>query len=108
MMAASLEDTLISVWRQPMVDDARTVTLESETYLVRRTSRAKLREVDFRFQAEMLRGLEQNPSTNSRWAQLAREGKKVMQFLSGGHYIAVVVDGKVQFYGRRGRELDDD
>ena len=31
-----------------------------------------------------------------------------MQFLSGGHYIAVVVDGKVQFYGRRGRELDDD
>jgi hypothetical protein len=32
-------------------------------------------------------------------AQLAREGKKVMQFLSGGQYIAVVVDGKVQIYG---------
>ena len=107
-MASSLEETLISVWRQALVDDAKTVTLEGETFPIRRTSRAKLREVDFRFNAEMLRGLEQNPNTNSRWAQLAQEGKKVMQFLSGGHYIAVVVDGKVQFYGRRGRELDDD
>src|ERR1035438_2530006 len=98
-MATSLEDILISVWQQTMVDDSRMVTLESKTYPVRRTSRAKLREVDFRFGAEMLRGLEQNPNTNSRWAQLAREGKKVMQFLSGGRYIAVVVDGKVQFYG---------
>lgn len=74
-MAASLEDTLISVWRQALVDDAGTVTLESETYPVRRTGRLKLREVDFRFKAEMLRGLEQNRNTNSRWAQLAREGR---------------------------------
>ena len=107
-MATSLEGTLISVWRQAMVDNARTVTLESQSYPVRRTSRSKLREVDYRFNAEMLRGLEQNPNTNSRWAQLAREGKKVMQFLCGGHYIAVAVEGKVQFYGRRGRDLNDD
>jgi hypothetical protein len=46
-----------------------------------------------------VRGLEQNPKTGSRWAQLARE-KKGMQFLSGRRYIAVVVDGKVQFYGK--------
>jgi hypothetical protein len=39
--------------------------------------------------------LEQNPETASRWAQLARQGKKVMQFLHRGRYIAVVVDGKV-------------
>ena len=32
----------------------------------------------------------------------AREGKKVMQFLSDRRYIANVVDGKVQFYGRGG------
>src|ERR1039458_2469082 len=102
-MAASLEGTLISVWRQALVEDARTVTLENETYPVRRTSRAKLREVDFRFNAEMLRGLEQNPNTNSRWAQLAQQEKKVMQFLTGGRYIAVVVDGKVQFYGTQPR-----
>ena len=38
-----------------------------------------------------MRGLEQNPETASRWAQLARQGKKVMQFLQGRRYIAVVV-----------------
>jgi hypothetical protein len=44
------------------------------------------------------KGLEQNPQTKSRWAQLARSGKKVMQFLSEGRYVANVVDGKVMFY----------
>ena len=47
-----------------------------------------------------LRGLEQNPETASRWAQLARQGKKVMQVLHQRRYIAVVVDEKVQFYGK--------
>ena len=28
-------------------------------------------------------------------------GKKVMQFLSDGRYVANVVDGKVNFYGPR-------
>ena len=101
-MTASLEETLISVWRQALIDDARTVALESGRYPVRRTSRSKLREVDFEFEGQTLRGLEQNPKTSSRWAQLAREGKKVIQFLSDRRYIANVVDGKVQFYGRGG------
>jgi hypothetical protein len=99
-MAASLEETLISVWRQAMVEDLKTVTVEDRTFLVRRTSRSRLREVDFRFEGHELRGLEQNPETSSRWARLAREGKKVMQFLSGRRYVAVIVDGKVQFYGK--------
>ena len=34
---------------------------------------------------------EQNPETKSRWAQMAREGKRVMYFLSEGRYIANVV-----------------
>jgi len=101
-MAASLEKTLISVWRQAMVEGAKTVTLEDGNFPVRRTSRSRLREVDFQFQGHALRGLEQNPETSSQWARLAREGKKVMQFLSGRRYIAVVVDGKVQFYGKAG------
>jgi hypothetical protein len=46
----------------------------------------------------VLRGLEQNPKTESRWAQLARAGHKVMQFLSAGRYVGVVVDGKVTLY----------
>ena len=98
-MAASLEETLISVWRQVLVEDAKVVTVQNEMFPVRRTSRSRLREVDFQFEGHELRGLEQNPETSSRWAQLARHGKKVMQFLKQRRYVAVVVDGKVQFYG---------
>ena len=57
-----------------------------------------LRQVDFTFEGNEIRGLEQNPQTKSRWAQMARSGKKVMQFLSEGRYMANVVDGKVTFY----------
>jgi hypothetical protein len=99
-MAARIEKTLISVWRQAMVEEAKTVILGDQEFPVRRTSRSRLREVDFQFEGHELRGLEQNPETGSRWAQLAREGKKVMQFLKQRRYIAVVVDGKVQFYGK--------
>jgi hypothetical protein len=99
-MAASLEEMLISVWRQTLVDDAKIVTLEGCNLPVRRTSRSRLREVDFQFEGHELRGLEQNPETGSRWAQLARQGKKVMQFLEQRRYIAVVVDGKVRLYSR--------
>src|SRR5690349_15842136 len=99
-MAASLEETLVSVWQQALAENARNVALEDRSFPVRRTSRSRLREVDFEFDGHQLRGLEQNPDTASRWAQLSRQGKKVMQFLQQRRYIAVVVDGKVQFYGK--------
>ncbi len=98
-MAASLEETLISVWQQVMIENASSVKLENRSFPVRLTSRSKLRELDFQFESHELRGLEQNPKTASRWAQLARQGKKVMQFLQQRRYVAVVVDRKVQFYG---------
>src|SRR4029079_17076678 len=104
-MAADLEKTLISVWQQALVENARSVKLENRSFPVRRTSRSRLREVDFQFEEHELRGLEQNPVTASRWAQLARQGKKVMQFLQERRYIAAVVDGKVHFYGTSGRAL---
>jgi hypothetical protein len=94
----SLEEAFLSVWRQVMVENAKAVTLNEESYPVRRTSRSKLREVDFKFEDRGLRGVEQNPDTNSRWAKLAREGKKVMQFLDHGRYIAGVADGKFILY----------
>src|SRR5216684_6357978 len=100
-MAPTLEDILISVWPQALGEEARTVTVGGKRFPVRRTSRSRLREVAFRFEDHALRGLEQNPKTASRWARLASEGKKVMQFLSAGRYIAVVVDGRVQFYGKK-------
>jgi len=81
-MAASLENTLISVWRQSLIEGSKAVTVDGRSFPIRKTSRSKLREVDFEFDGQMLRGLEQNPKTASRWAHLAREGNKVMQFLS--------------------------
>src|SRR5258708_33448487 len=98
---SSFEQTLIEVWRQALVENAKVVELGKERYPVRRTPKRGLRQVDFVFDGNEIRGLEQNPETKSRWAQMARSGKKVMQFLSEGRYVANVVDGKVNFYGRR-------
>lgn len=100
-MKSSFEQTLIEVWRQALVENAKTVELGSASFPVRRTPKSGLRQVDFVFDGDEIRGLEQNPQTKSRWAQLARSGKKVMQFLNEGKYVANVVDGKVTFYGGR-------
>ena len=97
-MAQSLEDVLLSVWRQVTVEGASCLEIEGHTYPVKSTSRRGLKQVDFRFDGRDLRGLEQNPDTKSRWAAMARAGKKVMQFLHGGRYVAVVCDGKVRLY----------
>jgi hypothetical protein len=94
----SLEEALISVWQQVFAEKAKTVTLENVSYPILRTSRSKLREVNFKFGDTNFRGVEQNPNTNSRWAKLAREGRKVMQFLVDRRYVAGVVDGKVTLY----------
>jgi hypothetical protein len=103
-LAVSLEEALIEVWRQALVENADVVVLGTERYPIRLTPKLHLREVDFVFEGNTIRGLEQNPATKSRWAQMARSGKKVMQFLEGGRYIANVADGKVTMYGAAGRE----
>ena len=100
-MNPSFEQTLVDVWRQVLVENASAVKLGGKQYSVRVTPRKGLRQVDFIFDGNEIRGLEQNPNTKSRWAEMARAGKKVMQFLSEGRYVANVVDGKVTFYGGR-------
>src|SRR6266478_576933 len=100
-MKLSFEQALIDVWRQALVENSKTVELGTERFPVRTTPKRGLRQVDFVFEGKEIRGLEQNPQTKSRWAQIARSGKKVMQFLSEGRYVANVVDGKVTVYGRR-------
>jgi hypothetical protein len=99
-MGHSFEQALIDVWRQALVENAKAVELESERYPVRSTPKRRLRQVDFVFDGNEIRGLEQNPQTKSRWAQIARSAKKVMQFLSAGRYVANVADGKVTLCGR--------
>jgi hypothetical protein len=99
-MALPFEQALIEVWRQTLVENAKVVELGADRFPVKDTPKRGLRQVDFVFEGDEIRGLEQNPQTKSRWAQLARSGNKVMQFLSEGRYVANVVDGKVNLYRR--------
>jgi len=100
-MTISFEQVLIDVWRQVLVENANIVELGGEHHPIRQTPKRHLRQVDFVFEGNKIRGLEQNPETKSRWAQMARSGKKVMQFISEGRYVANVVDGKMTLYSRR-------
>jgi len=95
-----LEDALAAVWRQALEENANLVELAGKRYPVLRTQRLRLRQVDFEFEGQEMRGIEQNPATKSRWAEMARAGKKVMQFTSGGRFFGNVADGKVTLYRR--------
>lgn len=100
MVETSFEKTVIEVWRQVLVENADVVELQKERYPVQRTPKQGLGQVDFVFNGNEIRGLEQNPKTKSRWTEMARSGTKVMQFLSEGRYVANVADGKMTVYGR--------
>ena len=102
-----LEEALVAVWRQTLKENANLVELGGRSYPVHRTQRKRLRQVDFAFEGQALRGIEQNPETSSRWAELARKGARVMQFtvvqpgtggLRGSRYLANVADGKLTMY----------
>jgi len=94
----TLEEALLAVWRQALEENANIVELGGRRYPVQRTRRRRLRQVDFELDGQPLRGIEQNPETKSRWAELARAGQKVMQFISGGRYLANVADSKLTLY----------
>jgi hypothetical protein len=100
-MKISFEQTLIEVWRQALLENVKVISLGAESYPVRKTAKRGLRLVDFLLEGTEIRGIEQNPEAKSRWAPMAHSGRKVMQFLSKGRYVANVVDGKVNFYGTR-------
>jgi hypothetical protein len=101
-MKAFFDETLIAVWRQALVDEADVVKVGSERFLVTRSKAKMLRQVIFTVDGNSIIGIEQNPKTKSRWAAMARSGKKVMQFIQDGAYVAVVADGKVTLYGKHG------
>ena len=89
----TLGETLISVWQQSLANGHERVTLGHESYPVRVFRAKKLRSVNFRFGELSIIGIEQNPKTESRWAVLAREGKRIMQFRCEGRYVANVCEG---------------
>jgi hypothetical protein len=99
--SSAFDDVLIEVWRQALLDRSSIVDIAGQSFPVHKTASKRLVEVDFTFGGRLYRGLEQNPNTKSRWANLARKGAKVMQFLQAGKYVAVVVDGKVTHYSKK-------
>ena len=94
-MAFTFDEILVEVYKQLLNDKADVVKLGTRRFPVRRSRVHHLRQVDFFFEGHEVRGIEQSPDAENRWAQLARSGKKVMQFLSDGHYVASIVDGKM-------------
>jgi hypothetical protein len=94
----TLGETLISVWQQALAGDAAAVTVDGRWYAVTRTRSRGLRIVEFEYGGRRLTGIEQNPETSSRWALLARQGRRVMQFSLERKYFANVTDGKLMRY----------
>jgi len=103
-----LEEVLLEIWRQTLVEGATEFEVDGRTLRVRSTPKRRLKEVDFTFEGRSLRGIEQNPETASRWAQMARKGAKIMQFTEvepgqfRGRFFANVADGKVNWYHSAG------
>jgi hypothetical protein len=94
----TLSEALLSVWQQVLVDENKTVQLGRDSFRVTEFRRKKLRAVDFTFGRQAFNGIEQNPQTASRWAQMAREGQRILQFRCRGRYVANVAEGKLTRY----------
>ena len=93
------EEILRSIASQLMTKSS--VTVEGNSAPVRRTSRQRLKTAAFRVEGHEYQAIEQNPEKPSRWGQLARSGRQVVQFKDAerNKFIAVAIDGKVIFYG---------
>jgi hypothetical protein len=94
----TLGDVLISAWQQALGDRRDDVELEGKTYRVIVLRSKGLRVVEFEFGPHAIVGIEQNPKTASRWAELARQGNRIMQFRCNGRYVANVCEGKLLRY----------
>ncbi len=95
------DETLKSIATQLMTSTA--VSVDGKSIPVRTTSRQHLRTAAFTVEGHEYQAIEQNPEKPSRWGQLARRGRQVVQFKESesNRFVAVVVDGEITFYGAR-------
>ena len=77
------------------------VEVGGRIWFLKRTSSQRLKTVRFEVAGREYQAIEQNPEKPSRWGQLARQGKKVVQFkdVATNRFVAVAVDGKIIEYG---------
>jgi len=94
----TLTEAMIRAYQQVLVDDLPEVEIAGRTYPVTRTRGQGLRVVSFLYLDHRIEGIEQNPQKTSRWAKLAQEGKRIMQFRLGHRYIANVCEGRLLRY----------
>ncbi|HEY1209416.1 MAG TPA: hypothetical protein VGE85_08615 [Terracidiphilus sp.] len=94
----TLGEALISAWQQALGDGREDIELEGKTYPVTVSKVKGLRMMEFNVGPYRIVGIEQNPKTGSRWAELAREGKRIVQFRCKGRYVANVCEGKLLRY----------
>ena len=97
-------ETLKSIATQLMTGTS--VSVDGISTPVRRTSRQHLKTAAFSVDGHQYQAIEQNPEKPSRWGQLARSGRQVVQFkdVERNKFVAVVVDGEVTFYGASKRQ----
>ena len=98
MTGSPLAEDLVAVWRQVLANGADDVELGGATFPVTRSRAKGLRIVYFTYHGQRFEGIEQNPETRSRWAELARQGQRIVQFKAAGRYFANVCEGKVTRY----------
>lgn len=94
----TLGETLIAVWQQALADEKPAVELNDTRYQVTKTRSKRLRTLRFSYGEYQIDGIEQNPNTTSRWAALAREGQRIMQFSFQGRYFGNVSEGDLLRY----------
>lgn len=93
-----LSEALVEVWRQVLAEQLPEVRLGAQNVGVTRSRNQRLRVVSFTFGEHKIDGVEQNPEKPSRWGQLAREGKRILQFSSRSRYFANVCEGALTRY----------
>ena len=96
--SGGLAALLPAVWRQIFLEGLAEVSVGRRRIPVGLTKAKHLRTVEVPYGRYRLFGIEQNPRTSSRWAKLARQGKRIMQFNAGGRYVANVCEGKLYRY----------
>ena len=98
-MKPSFEQTLVDVWRQVLVENASVIELGGKRSSSHHSTEG-LRQVDFVLTATKFAVWSRTADTKSRWAQLARTGEKVMQFLERGSLCGGRGGWKATLYGR--------
>ena len=93
-----LASVLVEVWTQLLREERAELSISGSSIPVERTRGRGLRFAVFSYGTHRIEAIEQNPATTSRWAKLAREGQRIVQFSHRRRYFANVCEGRLFRY----------